>query len=83
MVSPALPSGPDNRPNILLVFADDQRVDTIGAWGNPAILTPNMDRIAAGGVSFRRSYCMGSAHGAVCAPSRAMLHAGRAYHAIN
>jgi len=77
------PAGPDDRPNILLVFADDQRVDTIGAWGNPAIKTPNMDRIAAGGVSFRRSYCMGSSHGAVCAPSRAMLHTGRAYHAIN
>ena len=42
----AEPAGPDRRPNILLVFADDQRVDTIGAWGNPAIQTPNMDRIA-------------------------------------
>ncbi len=80
---PSAPAAPDDRPNILLVFADDQRVDTIGAWGNPAIRTPNMDRIAAGGVSFRRSYCMGSSHGAVCAPSRAMLHTGRAYHAIN
>ena len=75
--------GPDTRPNIVLIFADDQRVDTIGAWGNPGIRTPNMDRIAAQGVSFRRSYCMGSSHGAVCAPSRAMLHTGRAYHSID
>ncbi|MGD2018539.1 MAG: sulfatase-like hydrolase/transferase [Planctomycetota bacterium] len=79
----AAPDTPDERPNILLIFADDQRVDTIGAWGNPAIRTPNMDRIAAEGVSFRRSYCMGSSHGAVCAPSRAMLHTGRAYHSID
>ncbi len=77
------PEATDERPNILFLFADDQRVDTIGAWGNPGISTPNMDRLVRTGVSFRRAYCMGSAHGAVCAPSRAMLHTGRAYHSID
>ena len=67
------------RPNILVLFADDQRADTVGAWGNPAIRTPNIDRLAERGFSFRGAYCMGSLHGAVCVPSRAMLHTGRPY----
>ena len=66
-----------------MIFADDQRADTIGAWGNPFIDTPNIDRIAAAGMSFRRNYCMGSMHGAVCIPSRAMLHTGRDYHGLD
>ncbi len=70
-------------PDILFILADDQRFDTIGAWGNHGIATPNIDRLVAAGTSFRRNYCMGSPHGAVCAPSRAMIHSGRAYHAID
>ncbi|QDV05240.1 Arylsulfatase [Planctomycetes bacterium Poly30] len=71
------------RPNILLILTDDQRVDTIGSWGNQHIATPNIDRLVNAGTSFRRNYCMGSPHGAVCAPSRAMIHSGRAYHSID
>ncbi|MEO2014173.1 MAG: sulfatase-like hydrolase/transferase, partial [Fuerstiella sp.] len=44
----------DIRPNIIFLFADDQRADTIGAHGNPHIQTPNLDKLAAGGFSFRR-----------------------------
>ncbi|MFT7669365.1 MAG: arylsulfatase A-like enzyme [Planctomycetota bacterium] len=76
-------SPPQASPNILLIFADDQRADTIGAWGNPFIDTPNIDQIAKSGMSFRRTYCMGSMHGAVCVPSRAMLHTGRDYHGLD
>ncbi|MFP6769833.1 MAG: sulfatase-like hydrolase/transferase [Planctomycetaceae bacterium] len=65
------------RPNILFLFADDQRPDTIAAYGNRYIKTPNIDRLVHGGFSFRRAYCMGSTHGAVCQPSRAMLMSGR------
>ena len=65
------------RPNIVLLFADDQRADTIGAHGNPHIQTPNLDRLAAEGYSFRRNYCAGSFSGAVCVASRAMLMTGR------
>ena len=67
------------QPNILFLFADDQRPDTIGAWGNPLIETPNIDKLVAGGFSFRNNYCLGSIGEAVCAPSRAMLHTGKAY----
>src|SRR5687768_11892027 len=65
------------RPNILFLFADDQRADTIGAWGNKHIRTPNLDLLARRGVSFRNNYCFGSNSGAVCVPSRAMLLSGK------
>src|SRR5882724_2059766 len=67
------------RPNILLLFADDQRADTIAAWGNRHIQTPNLDRLVARGFSFRNNYCFGSNSGAVCVPSRAMLMTGRTW----
>ena len=35
----------ESRPNILFLFADDQRPDTIHAWGNPNIQTPNIDQL--------------------------------------
>ncbi len=65
------------RPNILLVFSDDQRWDTIGALGNPEIKTPNLDRLVERGFHFNNAYCMGSMEGAVCLPSRTMLITGR------
>lgn len=67
------------QPNILFLFADDQRADTIGAWGNPYIHTPNIDRLVADGFSFRNNYNFGGDTGAVCIPSRAMLNSGRTY----
>ena len=67
------------RPNILFLFADDQRADTIHAHGNPNIKTPNLDRLAAAGVSFRQNYVFGGNNGAVCIPSRAMLMSGRTW----
>ncbi|MFG0252543.1 MAG: sulfatase-like hydrolase/transferase [Phycisphaerales bacterium JB038] len=68
-----------DRPNVLILFTDDQRFDTIGALGNREISTPNMDRLVERGVSFQNTYIMGSPHGAVCMPSRAMLLTGRHY----
>jgi len=69
--------GAEMRPNIIFLFADDQRADTIGAHGNPHIQTPNLDRLAGEGFSFRHNYCAGSFSGAVCVASRAMLMTGR------
>ena len=71
----------DNQPNILFLFADDQRTDTIAHFGNQHIKTPNLNKIAERALNFTNAYCMGSIHGAVCQPSRAMLHSGRTlYH---
>jgi arylsulfatase A-like enzyme len=67
----------DTKPNIIFLFADDQRADTIGAHGNPHIRTPNLDNLAISGFSFRRNFCAGSFSGAVCVASRAMLMTGR------
>jgi len=65
------------RPNVLFLFADDQRADTIAALGNPVIKTPNLDRLARAGLSFSRAYMQGGMNGATCVPSRAMLLSGR------
>src|SRR5688572_27462424 len=65
------------RPNILLLFSDDQRADTIAALANSHIQTPNLDQLVRRGTSFSRAYCMGAMQGAVCVPSRAMLMTGR------
>ena len=71
-----------DRPNILFLLADDQRPDTIGAWGNPHVRTPHLDRLAAEGFSLTGVHCHGSIHGAVCIPSRAMLMSGRSLYRV-
>ncbi len=81
MLFVAATSGPakcvDNRPNILFLFADDQRADTIAALGNPVIKTPNLDRLTRAGMAFSRAYMQGGMNAATCIPSRAMLLSGR------
>lgn len=75
--SPATAQEPNKKPNILFLFSDDQRADTIAALGNPNIRTPNLDALVRRGMTFTRAYCMGSLQPAVCVPSRAMLLSGR------
>ncbi len=65
------------KPNVLFLFSDDQRADTIAALGNKNIRTPNLDRLVRQGSTCTRAYCMGALQGAVCVPSRAMLMTGR------
>jgi arylsulfatase A-like enzyme len=66
-----------NKPNIVFFFTDDQRFDTIAALGNKEIITPNMDKLVARGTSFTQAHIPCGTSGAVCMPSRAMLHTGR------
>ncbi len=66
-----------SRPNIVFFFTDDQRFDTVSALGNPAVRTPTMDRLVETGVAFTHAHIPGGTSGAVCMPSRAMLHSGR------
>jgi arylsulfatase A-like enzyme len=54
------------RPNILILYTDQQRWDALGAAGNPHIRTPNLDRLAGGGLRFDRFYVQNP----VCMPSR-------------
>ena len=60
------------RPNLLFVFTDEQRFDTLGCYGNARIRTPNTDRLAAAGVLFERAYVTQP----VCTPSRSTLLTG-------
>lgn len=65
------------RPNILILFTDDQRYDTVRSLGNKDIHTPNIDWLVKNGTSFNNAYIMGGTDAAVCMPSRAMLMTGR------
>ncbi len=65
------------KPNILFFFTDDQRFDTIRALGNDEIITPNIDRLVRKGTGFTHAHIPCGTVGAVCMPSRAMLHTGR------
>jgi N-acetylglucosamine-6-sulfatase len=64
------------RPNIVFIFSDDHRWDALGAAGNKAVHTPNLDRLAAEGIYFRQ----GTVHVPQCSPSRATLLTGLAPH---
>ncbi|MFH1569718.1 MAG: sulfatase-like hydrolase/transferase, partial [Gemmatimonadota bacterium] len=72
-----MPAAPARRPNILFLFTDDQRFDTLRALNNPDIHTPTLDGLVRRGTAFLNGYIMGGSSGAVCMPSRAMLHTGR------
>ena len=67
----------DRRPNIVFIFTDDQSPYTLSAYGNTVCQTPNLDRIAAAGMTLDAAYHMGSWSGAVCLPSRTMVMTGR------
>jgi arylsulfatase A-like enzyme len=72
-VPPATPEHLDReRPNVLFVTVDQWRGDCLGSAGHPVVRTPNLDRLAARGVSFRRHF----AQAAPCGPSRASLYTG-------
>lgn len=60
-----------SKPNIILIFTDDQGYQDIGVYGSPNIQTPNLDRMAAEGMRFTDFYAQ-----TVCGPSRAALMTG-------
>jgi arylsulfatase len=67
-------AAPDLRPpNILLVMTDQQRYDSLTAYGFTAGHTPHLDALAGEGAVFERTY----ATNPICSPSRASLHTGK------
>ena len=66
-----------SKPNVLFLFADDQRADALGINGNPYIQTPTIDQLGREGSRFSNAYVMGGVHGAICMSSRAMLFSGK------
>jgi len=61
---------PNRRPNIVLIMADDMGYSDIGCYGGE-ICTPNLDRLAAGGLRFTQFY-----NNSICVPTRASLLTG-------
>ncbi|MBN2270113.1 MAG: sulfatase [Sedimentisphaerales bacterium] len=66
-------AGKDDRPNIVLIMADDLGYGDVGCYGGTWIRTPNIDALAAGGMRFTDYH----SNGAVCSPTRAALLTGR------
>src|SRR5215510_2316529 len=63
----------EKKPNIIFIMADDLGCFELGCYGQKLIKTPNIDKLAEGGMKFTHFY----AGNAVCAPSRCALMTGR------
>ncbi len=72
LIALASSSVADDRPNIVLIVADDLGYGDLGCYGQQLIRTPNIDRIAEQGIRFTQAY----AGGPVCTPSRSVLMTG-------
>jgi len=64
--------GAGRRPNILLIISDQLGLDAIGAHGNGAVRTPNLDRLVGRGTTFLESHSTNP----VCSPARSSLMTG-------
>lgn len=65
-----------DRPNVVFIMADDHGRHATSCYGGNLIQTPNIDRLAAGGMRFDRAMAGNS----ICSPSRAMLLTGKYNH---
>lgn len=74
-----MPNGTENsRPNILFIMTDDHASHAMSCYGSRINETPNLDRIANGGMRFNNCFCTNS----ICGPSRAVILSGT-YNHIN
>lgn len=65
-----------DRPNIILMVADDHGIEALGCYGNKVIKTPNMDQLADDGVRFNNAFCTTAS----CAASRSVVLTGMQNH---
>ncbi|MBP8128822.1 MAG: sulfatase-like hydrolase/transferase [Candidatus Hydrogenedentes bacterium] len=72
MPGPRAQAAPRRKPNLLFLWTDEQRADTIDVYGNPRIQSPNLSRLASESVVFRNAYVSQP----VCTPSRATVMTG-------
>ena len=64
------------RPNIIYIMTDDHDSSALSCYGSRINKTPNLDRIAQGGMRFNNCFCTN----AICAPSRAVILTGKYSH---
>ncbi len=69
-------AAPVEPPNLVLIIADDMNWDDCGAYGHPAIRTPNIDQLAAEGLKFEHAYLTTNS----CSPSRSSILMGNYPH---
>ena len=69
-------AGPRRQPNILYIMSDDHASHAISAYGSRINQTPNIDRIASGGMKLNNCFCTNS----ICTPSRAAILTGQYSH---
>jgi arylsulfatase A len=70
---PATSAQAAEKPNIVLILADDMGYGDLGCYGHPVAKTPHIDRLARQGVRFTQHY----ANGPECSPTRTALLTGR------
>lgn len=61
-----------SKPNVVLIFTDNQQASTLACYGNSEVHTPNLDRLASQGMKFDNAYCPN----AFCSPCRASVLTG-------
>jgi len=66
------------RPNVLVIFSDDQGYGDLGCYGGTDLATPHIDRLASEGVRFTNYYSAG----AECTPTRTAFMTGRYFHRV-
>ncbi len=71
--APAILRAQRQKPNVVIILADDLGYGDLSSWGGRDLRTPNVDALAASGVRFDRFY----ANSPVCSPTRAALLTGR------
>ncbi len=60
------------KPNVIFILADDLGIGNVGCYGSDNYRTPNIDKLAAGGIRFTQGFTA-----ALCGPSRALIMTGR------
>ena len=62
----------DDRPNILIIMADQLKATALGLYGNPDVATPHLERLAESGILYNRHYVTAP----MCVPSRVAFWTG-------
>jgi N-acetylgalactosamine-6-sulfatase len=73
LLLPSLAAAKDERPNFIVILAEDMGFGDLGCYNHPYARTPNIDRLAAEGTRYVRFYVTG----ATCNPSRTGLMTSR------